>query len=343
MFHKQQIYMNITRFIKTFILLLILNQPVFAEDQWFTGPFFAASGETIPVGHSNLTLTGSTTPSNSIYISNWSIEPTYSFTAANLDGIFSYGLTDEFDVQVETMLIKNSTQGKSTETLGDSSVQLGYQLVNSNTYRPDVRLTVAEIFPTGRFDNLNPAKDGTDATGMGSYQTAIGLNIEKSSRFSSQHTLKTTISIADIYSAEVSIKGISTYGGNKNTQARIQPGNMFVFDLAGQLSITKNWVAVLEGYFQYIASSRYKGRFRPDFSGGGQHPVVRRLHGLFPSQHNIGQQGLGNGNVDMLSLAPGIEYNFSANYGLIMGTWFTTAGKNTPRFSALLLGLNAYW
>lgn len=335
--------MDIRRLVTTFILFLMLNQPVFAEDPWFTGPFFAASGQTIPAGHSNLTLTGSYTPSNSIYIRNWSIQPTYTFTAANLDWSFSYGLSDVFDVEVDGVVIKNNTQGQSTEALGDTTIQLGYQLVKHQSYGPDVRVIFGEIIPTGRYDNLNAAKDGTDATGMGSYQTLLGVNFETSSQFSNQHTLKTIISIIDIYSAETSIHGISTYGGNKDVKGRIRPGNTFIFDIAGELSLTQNWVAVLEGYFQYIESSRFKGRFTPDFRHPGFHPVVQRLHGLFPSQHNIGLQGLGNGNVDELSLAPAIEYNFSANYGLIMGTWFTTAGKNTPRFSAILLGLNAYW
>ena len=336
--------MDIRRLLTTFILFFILNQPVFAEDPWFTGPFFADSGKTIPAGHSDLTLTGAYTPSNSIYINNLSIVPTYTFTSTNLDWQFSYGLSDVFDVEVEGVVVKNYTRGQSTEAIGDTRIQLGYQLIKHQSYRPDVRVMVAEIIPTGRYENLKAARDGTDATGMGSYQTLLGVNFETSSQFSNQHTLKTIISIMDIYSAETSIHGISTYGGNKDVKGRIKPGNAFILDIAGELSVTQNWVAVLEGYFQYVKSSRFKGRFSPIYSDvEAQHPVVQRLHGLFPSKHNIGQQGLGNGNVDELSLAPAIEYNFSASYGLIMGTWFTTAGKNTPRFSALLLGLNAYW
>ncbi len=45
---------------------------------------------------------------------------------------------------------------------------------------------------------------------------------------------------------------------------------------------------------------------------------------------------------ESFSLAPALEYNWSANIGLIGGVWFTVGGRNTSRFVSGVLAFNVY-
>ena len=334
---------------KIALLLFFITQVTYAYDPWFTGPFFAESGHTVPKGHSELLLLGYNMPSSGIYDNEWQFESTPPFRAIEINPQFTYGLTDKLDVEWDVLYQDNRTERKTRQALGDTAILLGFQLLEQEeSHRPDVRLTLEEIIPTGRFERLDPSYHGTDATGMGSYQTIVGLNFENTSTFQNNHTLKSFFSIDYLYAIATNIHGLSTYGGSDLTHGRIKPGNVLTLDLAGELSLTQNWVALLEGYFQYEMPSNFKGeRGRANFNKltpQQRRIAAQRLRGLFPSRHNIGGElGVGNGNVDEFTLAPGIEYNFTENCGVLMGTWFTVTGKNTPSFSSLILGLTLYW
>jgi hypothetical protein len=43
------------------------------------------------------------------------------------------------------------------------------------------------------------------------------------------------------------------------------------------------------------------------------------------------------------SVAPAIEYNWSKNVGLIVGSWFSFAGRNSVRFISGVAALNIYF
>ncbi len=42
------------------------------------------------------------------------------------------------------------------------------------------------------------------------------------------------------------------------------------------------------------------------------------------------------------SIAPAIEYNWNANIGIIFGSWFTLAGKNSTQFTSGVFAFNYY-
>lgn len=331
-----------------FFLTVFLTQACFAYDPWFTGPFFAESGKTIPKGHSELFLTGYYTSSDAIYNNNWMLESTSPYRTIEINPQFTYGLTDSMDVEWDILYQNNRTLGKTRQAMGDTAILLGFQLLDSEKISTSIRLTLEEIIPTGRFERLSSANHGTDATGLGSYQSLVGLNIEHSSVIQETYTLKSLLSIDYLYATETKIEGISTFGGNPLTRGTIKPGNVFTFDLAEELSLTQHWVAVLEGYFLFENASKFKGdvgKFKSlrTLDPTQRERVIDRLHGLFPSRHNIGKLGLGNDNVGEFTFAPGLEYNFTENCGLIMGSWFTVAGKNTPNFNSIIIGLNTYF
>ncbi|MFI4963236.1 MAG: hypothetical protein ACHP6H_05200, partial [Legionellales bacterium] len=243
-----------------------------------------------------------------------------------LNPILTHGFTEWLDVQLVTPYAFNNTLGKNTNRLGDVSLALGIQLVEQkkSQWVPDIRLLVQETFPTGGYQKLNPLSAGTDSTGLGSYQTQIGLNFQQLTEVFTAHYLRTRVIISHLFTSAVAIQGLNSYGGTPTTKGRIAPGSENSIDLAFEYTLNQNWVAVMEGYITHGAETRFDG----DVEIG-----------------NLGSPttSIGNGSFAQTGLAPALEYNFNSNIGLIGGVWFPISGTNTSHYMTYTLALNAYW
>lgn len=293
---------------------------------WFTGPILAPAGHTIPKGHTNFELYGLDVHTNGRYDNFGNLIRTPLFRSFVINPIFTHGFTDWLDVQVTIPYVYDSTLGVHYNRLTDTSAALGIQLVEQkgSPKRADVRILIQETFPTGKYDNLNPALLGTDSTGLGSYQTQIGLNFQYLLEVFNTHYLRTRVILSHLYTSPVTVNGLSSYGGTSRTRGRIGRGEEFDGDLAFEFTLTQNWVAVLEGTISKGQGSIFNGIL--DFG-------------------NIGGPSAGIGGAPYIekALAPALEYNFNENIGLIGGVWFPVSGKNTSHYMTYVLALNAYW
>lgn len=311
----------------TFLLFLVVfffNRPVNAEP-WFTGSLLSIAGHTLPRGHTSLELYGFTTQINSVYGPHGKtvhITPRESYV---LNTIFAHGLSNEMDLQFNLPYVYNQSFHGNINRIGDAMVVLGYQLFEQKKalYRPDLRITVQEIIPTGRYQHLAPLSNGIDATGSGSYQTAISFNFQHLAELYDNHFLRTRLNLFYLYSSSVFLTGLNCYGGTANTYGRIWPGSVKILDLAAELTLTQNWVAVMEGFLAHRQKTYFRGY--AGFYENGEPALI------------------GHNEINELSLAPAIEYNFSPNFGIIGGSWFSIRGKNTVRFVSYVIAFNFYW
>ncbi|HBI21820.1 MAG TPA: hypothetical protein DDY37_04435 [Legionella sp.] len=193
-----------------------------------------------------------------------------------------------------------------------------------------------EIIPTGIYNQLAPLNNGTEITGTGSYQTALGLNFQYLKSFNDIHYLNSHLSFIYSHAATVLLNGISAYGGTERTKGLIAPGDSVGINLAGEFTLTQHWVAVIEGNFIYQQASRFRGSL-------GENALAKVSTSRLSTLAGGGLRGIGNGDIDQFTLSPGLEYNFSVNYGVIAGVWFMVAGKNAPSFVAPMMMFNAYW
>lgn len=315
--------MHLAKFLQA-VLLSLLTSTVWAVP-WFTGPLLAPAGRTVPKGHTNLETYLFFTNLLGVYSTHGNIIHTPNNRNIIFNPIFTHGLTDNIDLQFSAPYSYNSYNDSSSHRLGDTGVILGYQLMRQqdSLWRPNLRIALQEIIPTGRVDGLNPVNNGTDATGLGSYQTVLNFNFEHLHQFDELRYLRTRLSVGYAYAAPASIEGLSVYGGSKDTRGEINPGNQMSVDVAFELSITQEWVAVLEGFASRRKSSQFSGV--PGFDPLGNTNFIGS---------DLGQQ---------LTFAPAIEYNFSPNIGVIAGTWFTARGKSTAEFMSWVIALNMYW
>jgi len=316
---------------------------------WLTGPLLALPAKTVPRGHITVFYETDTAISDSIYNRDWRWVPQQSFSSTQISPQLSYGLTDRLDLQYNALYEINQNENVSYEHIGDTAVIIGFQALSQekNHSYPDLRITLQETLPTGFYTGFSSARNGAEATGMGSYQTSLGLNFQYLSQLNEQHYLNSHLSVTYTYAGTARLNGLSTYGGTSQTKGRINPGNAVSIDLAGEFTLTTKWVAVMEANFIYQQASSFHGiigvRSPTDPLAVSTPQLSRTSHRLLPTKHNIGNPDIGSGNLDQITLAPAMEYNFSDSYGVIAGVWFTVAGKNTPEFITPIIQFSASW
>lgn len=292
---------------------------------WFTGPLLAGSGNTLPAGHINIepyvfstkaygSYNGDRTPvgfPNNFY----TISPTM---------VMTIGVTSFMDVQAVVPYDYNRTNGQSNGDVGDSTVSLGFQLLKgvTDTWKPSLRGTISETVPTGNYEDLDPTKNGTDATGTGAYQTSLGLNFQQLWHVASSRYLRDRLSLGYTFPSTTNVQGINTFGGTPQTSGDEKLGSQFSADLAFEYTLTNHWVPALDILYTANSDSTFTGTAGTNAEG-------------LPAIEN-GPSG------DELSFAPAMEYNFNSNLGIIAGPWFSVAGRNATQFTSAVVAVNYY-
>ncbi|MCE0722882.1 hypothetical protein [Legionella resiliens] len=295
-----------------FLLLLFFAHTALASP-WFTGPLLAPAGKTIPAGHINF-------------------EP-YAFYSGYPKGfrnfevvpILSIGILSFVDLQTSLPYDYSWDDRQHGNGIGDYSLALGFQVLRQkeNSWLPDLRVVVQEVFPTGRFENLDPQRLGTDQTGLGAYQTYLGFNFQKLLQFHNGRYLRTRLSLVGARFSEITVHNLNVFGGTSGTRGKVKLDNSYSADLAFEYTLTQNWVPVFEVLYVHSPGSHFDGN--PGFTPGGT------------------LAGLGGRANEQASLAPAVEYNFNSNIGLIGGVWFSVTGPHAAKFVTGALALNCYF
>jgi hypothetical protein len=97
-----------------------------------------------------------------------------------------YGLTPRMDVSLATSFVQNwasnvapASQTANFASLGDTSIQLRYMLLNGSPTATKVTGFFSALFPTGHATPLEPKLLGIDQTGGGAFSFTWGLNLFK--------------------------------------------------------------------------------------------------------------------------------------------------------------------
>jgi len=195
----------------------------------------------------------------------------------------------------------------------DTILLLGFQIANDvkGSWIPDVRIDLQQTLPTGKYQNLDPKKLGTDSTGQGTFQTGPLFIVHKLLH-PGNHFLSLKMSIGYLFPSTVKVKGVNAYGGDPQTKGKVRPGQTFATFLSGEYSINQEWGWGVDALFSHQGKSTFSGR----------------------SGYNLNKQqtSVGLPSSSQFSLAPFIEYNFSSKMGALGGSWFTITGKNASAF-----------
>jgi hypothetical protein len=286
------------------------------EVPFLMGPLLASPPEVIPFGHFNfqpyLFLTGM----SQRYDSHWNKKDIPFFWITTLQFPLTIGFAPRMDIAINLIVNEKNTKRQKAWSLGDLQVGLDYQLFFESETFPDIKLSIRETFPTGKYNHLKGSKLLTDAGGAGSYQSQIGLSIGKLIQIRGFQYLSTRLALDYIIPSSVSISGFNAYGGEAKTKGIVYPAQQFSADLGLEYSFTRHWGVTLDVLYLYSPKTRFKGVFG---------------------------EGIDIGTMVQWSLAPALEYNWSETIGVIAGYWFTVAGRNTSAFQSGVIAVNLYW
>lgn len=282
-------------------------------DPWFTGPFLAPTPSNPEMGHPELELGILNNYVYGNYNDDWEVvrNELLEWTLSPFID-FQFALTDRIGIEVFTTYSNRFKGDESFHHLTDTLFNVGFQILTDekDSWQPNFRLIFSTTFPTGKFDELDVPQRGIDAQGLGAYFFGPVFSFQKlfylpRSYFSLQW------SFAVRWPTTAKLEGISSFGGDKNTIGRIKPGEIYTAFLSFEWGFAKHWAFAMDtSFFHQSEASKFRGTTTI--------PVAQ------PTQTQV-------------SLTPSIEYNFSSKTGILLGSWFTIAGRNTDAFAALFL------
>lgn len=279
---------------------------------WYSGPLLTGSGNTFPPGHIGFQAYLYVTDNYAKYSSSGSKESIPDIL--NIIPIFSAftGLNQRMDIAMDIQWIYNHQSGESGSGFGDMDASLGFALLKETPFVPALKFSITEFFPTGRYENLSPTKNGLDSTGAGTYATRLGLSLSKVVLWIKQHPMSFRVSVNITLPSTVHVDGFNTYGGGFGTHGTVSPGKTFSGNFGSEYSFNQNWVFANDIVYKYTSNTSFRGNLGKTSTGD--------------------TASVGGSFSDQLSLDPAIEYNPSPNLNFICGLWFTVWGRNSSAF-----------
>lgn len=291
---------------------------------WYAGPLLTPSAHNVPVGEYVVqpylfiknTFAEFNDNRKSVNTTDlWSVQPLI---------LLQMGWFSRLDFTATFQGFYNRKGSQDFLYWGDTTLTWGIQLVKESPYKPAVRFTITESLPTGRYEKLNPAKNGTDATGSGAYSTTLALNVSKVFWWVTTHPFAWRLSMNYGFpNYPVRVQEFNAYGGGYRTRGKVRPGNNIAIDTSIELSFTQKWVLAIDLAYTYQNHSTFSGH------------KGRTAAGTVAS--------VGAPSNDNLSCAPALEYNPSATMGFLAGVWFAVTGRNSGDFISGVLTMYYAW
>jgi len=298
-------------------------KPAF-ELPWLTGPLLAPSGHVVPVGHVNIEPYLFANVATGAYNGHWKpLSAEHNFYNINTEIPIQFGIFNRWQFSFNPQFSWNHIDGASHWVYNDMPFEFDFQIYydTPGTWAPAVKLALRAVAPLGRYQKLDPKNKGTDIGGSGSWNPGVGLVFSRLFHYTGVHFLATRLALFYTIPNSVHVKGFNAYGGGRHTHGTVYPGAFFTADLGLEYTLAQKWALALDVLYVHSNHTRFKGH------KGETDGVANSVGG--PSSEQI-------------SLAPAIEYNWNANYGIIAGVWFSIAGRNTAEFINGVIALNIY-
>ncbi len=286
---------------------------------WLTGPLLTTSAYTVPAGHFNFEPYAFFVQDIGFFGSNGHFHRAKKRSdAINSVEVCQLGLTDRVDINILPQFTYTYGSGKSYIGMGDLIIGPSFQIIRDDKryYNTTFKVGLSQVFPSGKFDNLNPIFSGNDGIGNGGYSTKIYAVGSKLFHIYKENFLAARAAYSMIFFQPFEVNGTNYFGGSDDTRGKLFRGASFIFDIGLELTLSLHWALALDIENLYMTGSTFKG--------DSTVPV-------------------GNPNSTYtLSFAPAIEYNFNKNVGIIFGGWITGYSINATGIYNAVVALNWY-
>ena len=227
--------------------------------------------------------------------------------------VIKYALTDRLTIEALPSLSHswaNHTPSAGV-SFGDLPVELEYRVMDGNFRNgaPSVTFDLGVTAPTGAYDRLNNALDGV---GAGDWSLKEGATVQSLFDTWGNHPVRLR-AWAEAFEPlnDPNVSDVSVYGTATGFRGHVTLGTSGQIGFAGGYALDQRWVLALD------LVDTYSNGFR--LNGVDVTNVVVDTRGSIQSS---------------FALAPAVEYNWSADAGLIFGVELTAAGRNTPSYIA---------
>jgi hypothetical protein len=273
------------------------------NDAWWTGPILAASGATLPRGHSL-------------------IEPYFYDVREKNSNSFGtssyvlYGLTNGLTVGTIPAggynMVSSGLNSSGVE-INDLTLLAQHRLTqfHEGSWVPTSGAVVEETLPTGKYDELGNRP--SNGIGAGAYTTTLGFYPQTYFWLPNGRILRVRFDVTQTFSKNAKVKGVSVYGTGAGFSGNAKPGSSFFADPAWEYSLSRNWVLALDAAYRHNWNTRVTGYNSPVLGSGQNQAVV----------------SMNTGSSESFVFAPAFEYNFRSNLGVILGTRLIPASHNT--------------
>jgi hypothetical protein len=273
------------------------------SEAWWTGPMLANSAETLPPGH-------------------FLFEPyLYDIRAPGSDSFGSrtyilYGLVDRFSIgMIPTFGYNRMSDGRSSSGIGfgDLTLQAQYRLTefHQGGWIPTTAIQLQETLPTGKYDQLGDR--AADGLGEGAYTTTLAINSQMYFWLPNGRILRTRFDVSESVSGDADVQGVSVYGTGAGFHGHVKPGNSFFADASLEYSVTERWVLAVDFTYSHNRNTHMSGE---ELIDPGNEPYPQNIT-------------LNSGPSEAFGVAPAIEYNWTPNIGVLLGTRVIFGGHNT--------------
>jgi len=290
-----------------------------APNQWFTGSLEAPSPalpkagmlalEPYLVYQSNTGAYGSNGDHHTVADNTSTIESVL---------VIKYAITDKLTFEALPAISHSSADhaAPTGTSFGDLPVELEYSVMKGNykTGAPTVTLDLGVTAPTGEYDRLQKPLEGV---GGGAWLLKQGVVAQSLFDTWGNHPVRLR-AWAEVFEPlqDATVNDASVYGTAAGFHGRAAPGISGQVGLAGGWAIDQRWVLAIDFVDTYANGYRAKGFDATQTFVQIQGPIQNSF-----------------------AIAPAIEYNWSANAGLIFGLEFSAAGRNTASYVAPQIAL----
>ncbi len=226
-----------------------------------------------------------------------------------------YGVTGDLGIQIVPAIV-HSLNGSAATGLADLPVRVKYRWFRGGTeiWLPSLTTTAGITVPVGKFDNLRKASDGFGGGVYTALQQALLQSVFATDGHANRMRLWGTMSEP---LDSVRLHGVSTYGTAAGFDGTAILGDAAELGIADEFAIDRRWVLALD--------------MVQDF-GKGTHLRSQGYTGALPDMATSG-----------FSVAPAVEYNFSASIGVIAGAQFAMAGRNSSSTMIPQVAVNMFF
>ncbi len=301
---------------------------------WFTGPLLTSSANMLPYDNFNIEPYIYAIHYTGTYDADWKKHSNIKFWTYQFQYSVQIGLSSRLQLSLAPQVFYNKIDANhilglpsaSSTQFTDLPVTLGIQIVRAKKedWYPTIGFQITEIFPTGKYEKLDPLKRRMDVGGLGAYATNFTLLFGKLFHVNGDHGyLSTRGSVGYTIAPPVEVHEVNTYGGGIGTKGHVHPGRVLQGLIGMEYAITLNWVAAIDLNYVHINKTTFRGN--PGILAQG---VAAKV---------------GFKSSEQFSLAPALEYNISEKVALIAGVWFSVVGRNQFDFTSGVVAFNWYY